>query len=306
VDEYYATHGFFPDLRGNEYLPYVGREGRLQAAVPMRRLEVPVDPFSSGNRPLRWAAIRDRGVVLVSVGQSGVAEYPLPPVLMDGPPAAPLAAFAMTGTDPRHRTYDPTNGGLSLGDVVHYAGRATYEEAMAPLFEAWDLAHSRAPWTPPAQRPRASRVQTGVQHDSQAARDAREALRLLEDRRYLAALALGSRAMRERARHEAQWTDSERQLGYIRGMALYHLAAYREAGDAFLEYVDLNPNDPVGHFYLGACLYIGQRPQDALIHLAAAAQIAPGHNITAIATQCYEAALAGRQPPFPAAAGVRE
>lgn len=304
IAEYFDAQGYYPEVMGAEFLPFVGPDGRMQASIPMRGLEAPTDPFSPTNRALRWAVVRDRGVIITSVGQSGVPEYPIPPVLMDGPPASPWTGLALTGTDPRHQTYDPTNGALSLGDVVYFAGRMEYEEAMAPLFQAWDLVHSRYPWVHPQDRPRRSRGDTSIDPDSQSARDARGAKRLLEENRYLAALALGSRAARERPRHLAQWTDEERELGFIRGMAFYNLGSWREGADAFLEYVDLHPNDPAGHFYLGASLYRGMRTEDALVHLAAAAMIAPNHPITPLATQCYEAARNRRDPPFPAPRGL--
>lgn len=304
IHEYYERRGYYPEIRGSEFLPFVGSDGRLRASEPMRGLDVPNDPFSPSSRPLRWAVLRDRGVIIASVGQSGVPEFPMPPVLMDGEPASPWAGFALTGTDPRHQTYDPTNGALSLGDVVHFVGKMDYEEAMEPLFDAWDYVHSRHPWVHPADRPRRSRGDTSIDQDSQSARDARGAKQLLEQGRYLAALALASRSARERPRHLAQWTDAETELGLIRGLAFYHLGCFREGADALLEYVDLHPNDPVGHFYLGAALHRGMRPDDALVHLAAAAMIAPNHQITPLATQCYEAALARQSPPFPSPRGL--
>lgn len=305
IDQYFETHGFYPDLRGEDYLPRVDDDGRLRTPPSLRGLASPRDPFSPVNASMRWIAVRDRGVLLLSVGQSEVAEYPAPPILMDPPPASAHAGFALTGADPRHHTYDPTNGALGLGDLIAFRGRVSYEEALDPLFAAWDEIHQRTSWIPPAQRPRPPRAtQTTADPDSQSSRDAREAARLLEQGRYLAALALASRAHQERPRHEAQWSEHERGIAHTRAMALYHLGAFREAADIMIEHVDLEPNDPAGHFYLGAALHQGGRESDARIHLAAAAQISPNHPITSLATRCYEAALARGTPPFPPPRGV--
>lgn len=304
IDRYFDRHGFYPDLRGGEYLPHIGGDGRPRTPPSLEGLASPRDPFSPTNASFRWAAVRDRGVLLVSVGQSGVAEFPVPPLLMDPPPASAHAGFALTGADPRHHTYDPTNGALGLGDLVAFRGRVSYEEAMEPVFSAWDTVHRRTTWIPPAQRPTPRGAQTTADPDSQSSRDAREAARLLDENNHLAALALASRAHQERPRHEAQWSDDERRIPYIRAVALYHLGAFRESADIMMEYLDLEPNDAAGHFHLGAALHQGGRESDALTHLAAAAQIDPNHRITPLATQCYEAALARRAPPFPPPRGL--
>ncbi len=300
IDEYYERHRRYPELDGETVLPYADAQGRIQEGNSMEDLRAPRDPFHPARNPMRWVAVRDRGVLLASVGQSGVKELGLPGVPMDGPPAHPLARFAQTGDDPRWKIYDPTNGALGLGDVVRYHGRVPWEEAMEPLFNAWDLAHRRSEFRPEdVYRPR----HRAPGDERQSVRDAAEAVRLLGQEEYLAALALASRAHRLRP-PQTIWRDEEYTVDLTRGMALYHLAAYREAADALIDYVAVVPNDAQAHYYLGAALHRGGDRTSALVHLSAAAQIDPGAGIRHTAQQHLTIAQGGQMPPYPAPAGI--
>jgi tetratricopeptide (TPR) repeat protein len=299
IDAYYQRQGYYPDLNGPEILPRVGPDGRLQSAAAMPGLEAPVDPFAEHGLPMRWAAIRDNGVMIVSVGQDGVKELPLPGVMMDPPPAHPLTGMAQIGTDPRLRTYDPTNGGLSLGDVVRWHGQQGYEQAMDPLFRAWNDAEKASPY-----RPTQLRRAADPDPDPQSIRDAVGAQKLLERGEFLAAAALAQRSILHRSKYPAQWKAEDYSADFTKGMALYHLGAFRAAADALIDYTTSNPNDPVAHYYLAAALYKGGRRDDAVVHLTAASQIAPNDPITGQATASLQLLEQRRDPGFPAPAGL--
>lgn len=293
--DYYNLHRLYPDRRAGDWLPYVDTAGRLVMPPVDERLTVPADPFSRDNAALRWVAIRDHGILLVSVGQDGVAELPLPGVSMDPAPAHPLAGLAATGVDMRTRTFDPAKGALSLGDVVRWVGHVPMEETLAPLHAAWDLAEERSPFKPlPAKEKPAGKA------DPQSARDSEAAAKLLAEGHHLAALALASRALQLRSPHTAQWAPGDRTINLTRGLALYNLSSPREAADALIDHLDDDPNSVDARFYLAAALWQGGRRSDAVKHLAAASQINPAHPLVPLATRCYQEALAGRQPSFPA------
>jgi len=298
---YHQQNGLFPDVYADKMLGYVDRTGALrQPPAGTADLKPPRDPFLSGNSLMRWAAIRDKGVLLVSAGQDGVPEFPLPGVMMDGPPAEPMSDIATLGVDPRWKTYDPTNGAISLGDAVYFAGPISYEEAMKPLFSAWDAAHSSSAW-----RPTVLKHSADIDSDPQSARDAAGAEVLLSKSEWLAALALASRARGLRDPYQAQWKDADLRVDRTRGLALYQLGAFREAADALIDYVALQPNDALGHFYLGASLFQGGNRDAAMIHLQAAAQISVTDPIEDTAYGIIQQIGRGVAPSFPPAAGVK-
>ena len=253
-------------------------------------LTAPADPFAPG-RDLRWVSVRDKGVMLVSVGQDGVAEMPLPGVPMDGPPMHDMAKFALTGYDQRLRTYDPTNGSLGLGDVVRWVGRKEYSTTFEPLFDAWDEAHDQSPYNPTVKA-----RSTAADPDPQSHRDAQGAERLLGDEDYLAALALATRGLNELESFEAEWSASEVRLNLTRGIALYHLGAYREAADALNIYLSYSPNDALGHYYIANALWRGGNRGAAMEHMSAAAQIDPNANFVNTAQAALEKMMSGGQP----------
>lgn len=294
VDEYFARHGVMPDVYGGATLPMVDRNGQMVARPPFD-FRVPLDPFHPRRDPFRWAAVAGEGVLVLSVGQDGVPNMALPGVMMDPvPPADPLSALAVLGRDPREATYDPTNGALSTGDVVFFHGPRSYDEVFAPLFAAWDKAHAASPF-----RPTRKRRANDPDPDPQSVRDAVGATRLLEQGEYLAALALASRAAPLRHNFVAQWQEPDYQVDRIRGIALYHLGAFREAADALIEYTWGRPNDAEAHYYLGAALFYGANRMDALTHLAAASQIDPASPVANTAQAAYDAIRGNAQPQFP-------
>ncbi|MEO8376373.1 MAG: hypothetical protein ABI579_01780 [Candidatus Sumerlaeota bacterium] len=292
IDAYYKKYSIMPDLEGRgTMLSALDRTGNPAKLPAMEGISAPTDPFSKGADPLRWIAVRDSGVLLVSVGQDGVAEMPLPGVLMDGPPASRFAGFAMTGVDPRLATYDPTNGALSLGDDPRFVGEKKYEEAFKPLFEAWDDAHRASPYAPTVLS-----YPNEPDPNPQSVRDAKGAADLLEKKKYLAALCLSSRATGERRPQQASWKDPEFEAERTRGYALYHLAAFREAADVLIDYCALRPNEPYTHFMLGAALYYGGNIEDAKRHFAAASQMSVSDPIKDYAEGAYNQILANQKP----------
>lgn len=299
IEAYYKRYGFFPNVNEDGVMRGVNRQGRLEMPPAMEGLVAPEDPFSSAGAPMRWVAVRGEGVMLVSRGQDGVEEMPLPGVMMDPPPADPMGSFALLGRDPRLNTYDPTNGALGLGDVVRYHGKKPYEETFGRLFDSWDQAHKASPYEPTE-----TKRTTAPDPDPQSARDAKAAFRLVQQGDFLAALALASRSIQERHQYPAQWTDEDYQAGFVKGLALYHLGMFREASDALIEYTALSPNDPAGHFYLAAALYRAGRSQDTRLHLAAASQIAPQDPIADRAHAALQAIERGSEPSFPAPAAL--
>ncbi|CAN5478620.1 hypothetical protein BH09SUM1_BH09SUM1_10130 [soil metagenome] len=295
IADYYKTYHVMPEFSALDLVGHVDEQGVYQKA-PDVKLAAGEDPFSPIHNPLRWAAVRDSGVVIVSAGQDGEREMPLPGVLMDGPPANPLTGFAMTGVDPRTVTYDPTNGALGLGDVVHYYGRKPYEETFKPLFDGWTKADKLSPYAPTIKDNAADK-----DHDPQSARDNEGAEKLLAEKDYIGALALASRGLRVRDPLPIQWSPGDSRLDFTRGLALYHLGAFREAADAFGDYTVNTPNDASGHFYRAAALFFGRADRNqTLMHLSAAMQIDAQNPDAALAAACYDAVRQGSTtPPFP-------
>lgn len=297
LEAYFRQTDLFPDVQGGELLQYVDANGALRTPPPPEEGELlsPLDPFAQGaGERLRWVAVRDKGILLVSVGQDGVTELPLPGVAMDGPPAHPFAGFAKLGINPRWASYDPTNGATSVGDLVKWYGKEDYDKAFKELFDAWDEAEGHSPY-----RPRIKRKSSDLGPDPQSSKDSQAAMDLYERQLYLAALAITSRAIQGRDQYEAQWTDEDRVAERTQGLALYQLGAFREASDALINYLILVPNDVMAQYYLAAALYRGGNKQQAKLHMAAAGQIKGDHPYSNQAWTTYEAMEQGSQPPLP-------
>ena len=297
VQRYQKEHDVLPDFNGAAPVPYVNAKGALTRRPANDRLSPPADPFVEDGRAIRWIAIRDEGVLLVSVGQDGAAELPLPGPPLDPAPAHPLAGFAQTGLDPRIAIYDPTNGALGLGDVVELLPLAdqTRATALAPLFAAWDLAQKTTPYAPTQ-----GLGMTEKDPSPQSSRDATGAMKLLEQNEDLATVALASRGLRERSLFVAQWTDLDGQLERIAGTALYHLGAYRAAADSLILGLENRPNDVEAHFMLGCAYYATNERDQAIRHWMIAAQIDPrGGEVCDRAGAAAEALRNGGRPEIP-------
>ena len=293
ISDYYKKNSVMPELQDNQWLPYIDAQGQLHQRTPAADLRIPNDPFSTG-ATLRMIAVRDTGVLFVSAGQDGQKEMPLPGVPLDGPPMYPLAPFATTGVDPRLVTYDPTNGALGLGDIVMWHGRGKYEEAFDPIFKAWDLATTRSPWAPTVKK-----AKTEIDKNPQSGRDAVAADKLLADGEPLAALVLSSRGLAARDIYPAQWNDADRTIERVRGIALYNLGAYREAADSLNNHLADSPNDALGHYYMGACLFLGGDRAGASLHFAAGSQINPMDPVKDASEAAFQATLHGQTPTLP-------
>lgn len=293
LDAYQQATGIYPDFNGKDQLSYMNAQSVLTQPVPAVGIEPPVDPFHPNGAPMRWVAIRDYGVLLVSVGQDGVAEMPLPGVFLDGG-AHPLAPFAAVGQDPRLVTYDPTNGGLGLGDVVRFHGKVSRADLFGELDRAFDTAEKASPW-----RPTVKKSSTEVDPDPQSARDAVAAEKLQAEGDQLAALALASRGRNVREKFQTHWKPGDFTLDRTRGVALYHLGAYREAADALIAHLDTSPNDAVGHFWLGAAMNAAGNRQAAILHTAAAAQIDANSPAANAAAARLEELNRGARAAFP-------
>lgn len=298
IRQYRETHSVWPDMSVDVMLPHIDATGALRQMAPMQGLAAPRDPFSRVDF-LRWAAIRDTGVILASVGQDGVVELPLPGVAMDGAPSHPLAVWAATGVDVARRTYDPTNGALSVGDIVLFVGNegVTRDQALGPLHQAWALAESRSPYRPTVLG------RGEIDQNPQSRRDSEAAAQLLAEGQHLAALALASRGINERTPFTAQWKEPEYALDRTRGLALYSLGAWREAADSLNTFTRAATNDVVAHYYLAAALFRGGNRTAAITHLTAASQISNEPLADQAAARLAEIQR-GRQPNFPPPAGL--
>jgi hypothetical protein len=313
--QYAAATGYLPEYQGAEMLPRVNASGVLEPSRPAPGITVPRDPFHPQNAPLRWAAIPGAGVLLVSVGQDGVTELALPGPPIDAKPH-PLAGFAGTGQDPRLAIYDPTNGSLGLGDPVRFvAATSSLEDVFAPLYKAWDLAAARSPIIPPPKKAsssggfgRAAMLRQILESEKpaptdgpnpQSGQDGTAAEVLLAERSYLAALALASRARNLRHPYPAQWQQGDFAIDRTRGIALYHLGAFREGADALNLHLVEEPNDVLAHFYAAACLHYGGLTDHARLHAAAAAQIDPLSPIGTPAMTVFQELTRGTPPSFP-------
>lgn len=295
IMDYRQRHGIYPEFMGDKMLPYVDDNGALTDRPRWSEMEAPPDPFDA-SKPLRWVAIRDTGVLLVSVGQDGEPQMPLPGVAMDGPPMHPFAPLASVGADPRERRFDATGSPLGIGDLYIWVGEEDYEEAFFDLFTAWDNVHDESPYTPKEKRREEDTPQSTL--DSQAAQQ------FMKEGRWLAVLAAASRGANERHRYPAQWTPDDTLLDYIRGRAFYELGAFRHAADALLVYISSQPNDATAHFYAAAALYYGGNQQGARLHLTAAQQIDPNNPVAGQADAILPQLDRNQRPGFPVPAIV--
>lgn len=296
-------HGAFPTIDENgETLPFFDKDYRLVDLSLSKNLGLPKDPFDA-NRTLTVFPIGSSGALVMSVGQDGVHEFPNPKIIssLDGPQAHPLAPLASAGLDLRTRLYDPTNGSLSNGDLLVFvpaeeSSKETLETVMKPLFDAWKAVDTITPPTPPNLPEDA--VWPPAEDDATTARD------MYEDENYLAALAASSRAVLQRRPNSAFWkTPQLKQTDWIKGRSLFELGHIRAAADCFVDYTTVDPNDPLGHYWLGISLYYAGVPKEAQQHLSATYQLDPAFADQKTAIN-LEKALLSNQPvppetPFP-------
>ncbi|MDX2176783.1 MAG: hypothetical protein SF028_09955 [Candidatus Sumerlaeia bacterium] len=291
--EYRAANGYVPELAAGEAtLPFVDRDGSVRNGPPIPGFAVPDDPFAAGS-PLRWARAGNAGALLVSAGQDGVVQLPLPGPMLDPAPASDWAPWAATGLDPRLASYDPTNGALSQGDVPLWVGDGAMAEAFAPLHAAWDEVHRAAPPVPP---PPPGETQGALR---QATEDARAAERFFAEGRDLEALAAASRGLANRGGDPARWGAGEGRLGYLRGMALYHLGNHRAAADALAAHLAVDANDIDAHYHLAMAALLGNDRPTAERHLSIAAQISVDSPVTGIAQAALDTLRRGGAPVVP-------
>lgn len=286
VLNYHTAHGVFPDLDAEgKPLPAADATGRINPMPPVEGFALRDDPFRPDSK-LRWAAIPGLGVMLVSVGQDGLREMPLPGASLEYGNADPLAGVLSLGVDVRLVTYDPTNGALGNGDIVVWAGREEYSTALSPAFAALDRAEKRSPmnWKPTAEQARAR---------EQARRDATGAAALSGEGDDRAALALASRAILQRG-PVASWSPEERRASFLRGHALYQLQAYRSAADALVDHLVAAPNDGEAHGLLGCAYYLGGDAENARIHWGVASQTGAGGPVAEEAAEHLKALAANR------------
>ena len=273
LDAFARKYGQYPAMDdGGSALPMFRPDGMRLTVNPADLPSLLKDPFDSA-RPLRLAPVGDLGTLIISVGQDGVAELPLPQPVMDAKPHDPIAPFALIGRDIRALTYDPTNGALSLGDLVTWHGLpgrpgVSREQAFRRLDQAW---HDVDELTPP---PPPDAEFDGIPAPED---DALTAARLLDDRKYLGVIAAASRATATRRIHPNFWGNEELfRADLNRGLALYQLGHPRAGADCLIAYLANRPNDPEAHYYLGVMLILGAADAKlAKRHFAAGFQLDP-------------------------------
>lgn len=301
---FHARWGRIPTGNSREDLPFITAAGLLLEIPGAEAITYPTDPFGTASERLTVRSLGDRGALIFSVGQNGVLESPPGKLMLpiDAEPADPLAPFAWTGADWRTLFYDPTNGALSNGDLAVFrpfdGGGTGGEEALAPplqplgrLLDALDEVESMTPL---------KRAEDGTMVADPAS-DGRAAQLFLDSGEYLAALAAAARGATNRHWNPEFWRADTpiARIDFVRGRAAYELGHYRRAADFLLDFLAVEPNNPDGHYWLGVCLYRGGRVEEALKHLAAAYQTAPGSRHESSAMDAWEAIRAGRQPSLP-------
>ena len=292
---YVQQYGVYPEFAvDGTPLPYIVADGSAVTAAPLEGFKIPPDPFVPG-RTLRWAAVGTEGVMLVSAGQDGVVEHPLPGPAMDGLPYDPLAPFAALGVDLRTVTYDPTNGALGLGDIVMWSGTKSRDEVFKRLDDAWTVATSRSPMLPEPKKGEA------IPLIRQSDQDAKEAKKLFLEGNELAALMLAARAVPRRPPNTGTWTAEETGASALIGIVLYRAGHFRMAADALGDHLEMVPNDVEAHIYAGAASYLSGDLQRARLHYAAASQIDPKHALVADADAAVLKVERGEAPVMPPA-----
>ena len=273
LNGYFDQYGTYPYLEGGEYLPMFDDRGVTRDPAPGTAPTMPPDPFQAGE-VLEIFPVGNVGVLVVSVGQDGVRDYPLPTLVLpiDGKPHDPLAPLALVGADLRSLTYDPTNGALSTGDLVGWISRDGT----------------------------AKNLEDNVWNERLSGYDAESAVRLFEDQDYLATIAATSRAVLNRRPHPNFWQVPElHEVDYWRALALFETGHYRLAADTMLDYLYFRPNDGDAHYWLGIFLWLGGDPDLARRHLAAGFQVEPGSSQNQASADAYDAVRNRQVPALP-------
>ncbi|MGF1573768.1 MAG: tetratricopeptide repeat protein [Sumerlaeia bacterium] len=297
--EFNTQHGAFPTIDATgKTLPLFGTDYRLIDITGSESLGIPQDPFDPA-RTLTVFPIGNQGALLMSVGQDAVQEFPNPKNYssLDGPQAHPMAPLASAGLDLRTRLYDPTNGALANGDLLTFIpaneqdeNPQTLEEVLQPLFTAWKKVDSLTP-KPPSNLPEGT-LWPPAEDDAQTAAD------MFQDENYLAALAASSRAVLQRRSNSNFWkTPQLKKTDWIKGRALFELGHVRAAADSFVDYTSVDPNDPLGHYWLGIALYYAGSPKEAQQHLTASYQLDPTFPEAKHAIELEQSLLKNQPPP---------
>jgi len=266
-----------------------------QPAGTFPSLSLPVDPFNTEGEPCRyWTNDRNRWILL-SKGPDKAADLQLPPEFRPTDRADGRGRWIYVNKwNIADLLYDPTNGSLGKGDLlwVDGSGEATtaYTEAMTG---AWS---------------RASAAIAGARGGgTECQRAGAAARKLLDQGDTLAALAAGTESFRHIPPYPAQQKLPDFVGRLVQGEALYALGDPRMAAEALASYVELNPNDPGGHYHLAAALYFSGDVDQARREFAAASQIDQAHPL---ARPAYDALVAISQhtaPPLvPPGSAVKE
>ncbi|MCB2155443.1 hypothetical protein KQI84_11190 [bacterium] len=294
LDAFASKYGQYPALgESGAALPMFNPDGSRLEINPADVPILPKDPFAPA-RVVRVAPVGNLGALIISVGQDGVPEMPLPQPVIDAQPNDPLAPFALIGRDVRTLTYDPTNGALGLGDLMAWHGRqgVTRDQAFNRLDDAWrDIDRLTPPPPPDAEYP-------GIPASED---DALTAMRLLEDKKYLAVVGAASRAVATRRPHPNFWGNEELFSADLnRGLALFQLGHPRAGADLLISYLVNRPNEPIAHYYLGVMLLMGGADAKlAARHFAAGFQLDPNSPIAPRSAAAFEAIERSTMPELP-------
>lgn len=293
---FHAEHGLFPAIDRSGRLPVFDADGHRRTDLLERVPAMPSDPFAEGDN-LRAYPVGDWGVLLASAGQNAIHELPPPSATLsiDAQPNDPLAPFAWTGVDWRLLTYDPTNGAIGQGDLLHWVPAREgieYNEAFERLHRAWDRVHALTP-----QPPRGANPDEYPRPED----DARTAAEMLEDEEWLASLAAASRAALNRRPHPEFWRNDPNlvRADLIRAQALYQLGHYRTGADYANDFGLVDGRNAEAFYWMGLMYHLGGDNANARRALSAASQIDPNSPYAARAASALDALASQRSPDLP-------
>lgn len=293
LDAFFDRYGILPAFEHGRAVPLFRPDGNPLEPGGILPIAAPTDPFTTAGGASIYP-VGALGALVVSVGQDGVGQFPPTryAVSMDGQPNDPLAPFANIGADLRLITYDPTNGSLSTGDLVHWHSRGgvTRDQAFKRLDDAWNKVNRLTPLTAKGREPKFYAPED----------DALTAGNLFRESDWLGTLAAASRAVQNRRPHPNFWTNPDLfRADFYRGYALFQLGHSRAAADIFQEYLAVRPNDPEAHYWTGLAYFLGGDVDSARFHLAASFQLEPNHPIARAGAEVYDAVRARRPPTLP-------
>ncbi len=290
MEAWHASRKYFPLFEG---LAPIEDTSTSSASASARstagaELALPYDPFQDSSQPTRYWTDCRQFWVLVSHGPDKAFDLNIPPPLRPNDQADWRGRWIFSNSEnPALLRYDPTNGSLGKGDVVFLgSGKEAEDDFFAQLGTAWNDAME-------------GYANATIGSDACQRAAAASAI-LLDKGKPASALAAATYSIHQIPRLLVDQKPPHDYLGWrMAGECLYALGDPRMAANAFVKYIDLNPNDTRAHFYLAASLYLSGDLVQARQEFSAAAQIDPKHPLAQTATQALQALREGRPPRIP-------